>query len=82
MKRIIAIPVLQRECICHIRKRIRIKKAITINSIAVRRKIAVIVLCVLHVLAGELIAKKIEDTVDKPLYDQMHARLQTPYASE
>jgi hypothetical protein len=24
--------------------------------------------------------KKIEDTVDKHLYDQMHLRLQTPYA--
>jgi transposase len=31
-------------------------------------------------IGGRADYKKIEDTVDKYLYDQMHARLQTPYA--
>src|SRR5215203_3306171 len=31
-------------------------------------------------IGGRADYKKIEDTVDKHLYDQMHARLQTPYA--
>lgn len=31
-------------------------------------------------IGGRADYKKIEETIDKPLYDQMHARLQTPYA--
>ena len=33
-------------------------------------------------IGGRADYKKIEDTIDKPLYDQMHARLQTPYAKK
>jgi transposase len=33
-------------------------------------------------IGGRADYKKIEDTVDKYLYDQMHARLQTPYAKK
>ena len=33
-------------------------------------------------IGGRADYKKIEDTVDKPLYDQMYARLQTPYAKK
>jgi len=31
-------------------------------------------------IGGRADYKKIEETIDKPLYDQMHQRLQTPYA--
>jgi transposase len=31
-------------------------------------------------IGGRADYKKIEETIDKPLYDQMHERLQTPYA--
>jgi transposase len=31
-------------------------------------------------IGGRADYKKLEETIDKPLYDQMHARLQTPYA--
>jgi hypothetical protein len=43
-------------------------------------KTAVIVRYVQAALVEEPTIKKIEDTVDKHLYDQMHLRLQTPYA--
>jgi len=33
-------------------------------------------------IGGRADYKKIEDTVDKHLYDQMHARLKTPYAKK
>ena len=33
-------------------------------------------------IGGRADYKKIEDTVDKYLYDQMHARLKTPYATK
>jgi transposase len=33
-------------------------------------------------IGGRADYKKIEDTVDKPLYDQMHERLKTPYAKK
>ena len=33
-------------------------------------------------IGGRADYKKIEETVDKPLYDQMHERLQTPYAKK
>ena len=33
-------------------------------------------------IGGRADYKKLEETIDKPLYDQMHARLQTPYAKK
>jgi transposase len=33
-------------------------------------------------IGGRADYKKIEETIDKPLYDQMHERLQTPYAKK
>ena len=33
-------------------------------------------------IGGRADYKKIEETIDKPLYDQMHQRLQTPYAKK
>lgn len=33
-------------------------------------------------IGGKADYKKIEETVDKPLYDEMHQRLQTPYAKK
>lgn len=33
-------------------------------------------------IGGKADYKKIEETVDKPLYDEMHQRLQTPYAGK
>lgn len=34
----------------------------------------------LQCIGGRADYKKLEETIDKPLYDQMHQRLQTPYA--
>lgn len=33
-------------------------------------------------IGGTADYKKLEETIDKPLYDQMHERLQTPYAKK